>query len=45
MISAAERRWFSGEYDEAELIFAELLSLPIPLESKMAKRDGDAETK
>jgi len=34
MVSAAERRWFSGEYDEAELIFAELLSLPIPLEKK-----------
>jgi len=34
MIAAAERRWFSGEHDRAELIFAELLSLPVPLEKK-----------
>ena len=34
MTEAAERRWFSGEYDRAELIFAELLSLPVPLEKK-----------
>lgn len=34
MIAAAERCWFSGEHDRAELIFAELLSLPVPLEKK-----------
>ena len=34
MTEAAERCWFSGEHDRAELIFAELLSLPVPLEKK-----------
>ena len=34
MTEAAKRRWFSGEHDRAELIFAELLSLPVPLEKK-----------
>jgi len=34
MLAAAERRWSGGEKEEAELIFAELLSLPIPLEKK-----------
>lgn len=33
-LAAARKRWSEGKEDEAELIFAELLSLPIPLKEK-----------
>lgn len=34
MLTAAERRWAAGQPDQAELIFAETLSLPVSLEQK-----------
>ncbi len=34
MLAAAEKRWIGGQFDQAELIFAEALSLSVPLEDK-----------
>ncbi|MEZ5278663.1 MAG: tetratricopeptide repeat protein [Opitutaceae bacterium] len=34
LLDAAKKRWSEGKKDEAELVFAELLSLPIPIEEK-----------
>lgn len=34
MLAAAEKRWAGGQVEQAELIFAETLSLPVPLEQK-----------